>query len=223
MYYERSNTGDEMNVYGYIKYDGNEQLFNQLKQRIQGLGIMKEHLIVQEQRESSWLSIDQQLIPCQLGDLLVICSLDSLGSNFCEIHQNWNYLVYELGLEIKVMDMPSFDTRQLKQVSDRIQFMELIDQILIYGSKKEQETQIKKQLSNMVNLKKLEKKPGRKTIPYPVGWEEIYLEWQQGKITAKVAMEQADLKYATFYNLVRRYEKEYQIYRKRIHGKEISK
>ena len=36
------------------------------------------------------------------GDLLVIISLDRLGRNYVEIRQQWNYIINELGADIKV-------------------------------------------------------------------------------------------------------------------------
>lgn len=49
---------------------------------------------------------------------------------------------------------------------------------------------------------------GRTPISYPDNWEELYDEWEQGKITSKYFLEQSGLKKATFYNKITQYKKQ---------------
>lgn len=47
---------------------------------------------------------------------------------------------------------------------------------------------------------------GRKMLPFPEGWEDIYEDWKRGTIIAKKAWEQLNLKKSTFYKMVKRWE-----------------
>lgn len=52
---------------------------------------------------------------------------------------------------------------------------------------------------------------GRKKIPYPNGWEELYDKWEDGLITATEFMEKAGLKRGTFYHLAAAYKEQQQL------------
>ena len=47
---------------------------------------------------------------------------------------------------------------------------------------------------------------GRPVITYPDQWEEVYKEWKAGRLTARNAMKQLELKKDSFYKLVNQYE-----------------
>lgn len=204
-----------MNIYGYADHRDLESI-----SRLKGFGIREEFLIIENQPYPK--DLPKRFAGCDQNDLIVFGSLDSLGDDFFEIHQCWTYLIFEKLVEIKVLDMPLWDTKQLHSRSDRIVVLELIEQFLLFAAKKEQKDSIKRQLNHHAQEIRKESRPGRKLIDYPDHWEQIYHDWQSGEITAKTAMNQANLKYATFYNLVKRYERQFQIERKRVHGKDIS-
>ena len=56
---------------------------------------------------------------------------------------------------------------------------------------------------------------GKKKLPYPINFGDIYHQWKQREITGTKAMEITGLKKATFYRMTQRYEQE-QIYRCKI-------
>jgi hypothetical protein len=49
--------------------------------------------------------------------------------------------------------------------------------------------------------------PGRKSIDYPNGWEQLFAQWEAGNITATAFMRKTGLKRGTFYHLVSEYRK----------------
>ena len=151
------------------------------------------------------------------GDLLVIVSLDRLGRNYVEIRQQWNYIINEIGADIKVLDMPLLDTRETEGSLDKKFIADLVLQILSYVAHKELENTRKRQKQGIdvmpvVNGKKVSLKTGNPTgrppATFPDTWEQYYNEWRNGNITAKTCIEKLGLKRATFYKLVNKYEKE---------------
>ncbi|MGL5577262.1 hypothetical protein, partial [Cetobacterium sp.] len=53
----------------------------------------------------------------------------------------------------------------------------------------------------------LGKYKGRKPIPFPENWKDIYNSWKTREITGTRAMEILNLKKTTFYKLLREWEK----------------
>lgn len=153
------------------------------------------------------------------GDLLVISSLDRLGRNYVEIRQQWNYIINDIGADIKVLDMPLLDTRESEESLDKRFIADLVLQILSYVAQKELENNKKRQKQGVdvmpvINGKKTSIKTGRPTgrppASYPEQWEKYYELWRSGNITAKKCIDELRLKRAIFYKLVNRYESELQ-------------
>jgi DNA invertase Pin-like site-specific DNA recombinase len=49
---------------------------------------------------------------------------------------------------------------------------------------------------------------GRPAATYPTEWNEVYAEWQAGKLTAAAAMRRLGLRHTTFYKLARQSQRE---------------
>jgi len=49
---------------------------------------------------------------------------------------------------------------------------------------------------------------GRPKATYPAEWNEVYAEWQAGKLTAGAAMRKLNLRHTTFYKLARQSQRE---------------
>ncbi len=142
------------------------------------------------------------------GDLLVILSIDRLGRNYTEIRQQWEYITHTLKADIKVLDMPLLDTSNAENSLDKRFIADLVLQILSYVAEKERINIKARQKQGIEVAKANGKKLGRPTAEYPENWAAVYEEWRKGDITAVAAMRGLGLTRCTFYNLVKRYEKE---------------
>lgn len=140
------------------------------------------------------------------GDLLVIVSLDRLGRNYTEIHEQWNLITHTLQADIKVLDMPLLDTSKVENSLDGRFIADLVLQILSYTAEKERENIKKRQRQGIDTAKAQGKHFGRPQAEYPDNWDSIYNEWKKGVYTATKAMELLNLKRTTFYKLVKQYE-----------------
>ena len=210
----------DMETYGFAGCEVNRSRYEHYLKLLKGYGIKDEFMVAGE--EMTGLSGMLSELPCQSGDMLLIPSLDCLGSSYKEILQNWKNLIYDKHLEVKVLNLPALDTRLYHDISERVRLLDLVNQLLGFASLREEEQQLKRRITTLVSVKQAEKKAGRKPLSYPANWDHIYDQWQSGSLTAKQAMVQSNLKYASFYNLVKRYEQENQIVRRRIHGKQVS-
>lgn len=65
---------------------------------------------------------------------------------------------------------------------------------------------LERQREGILIAKQLGKYKGRKPIPFPKNWKEIYPIWKTREITARQAMQMTGLKHCTFYKLVKNWE-----------------
>ncbi len=65
---------------------------------------------------------------------------------------------------------------------------------------------LERQREGILIAKQLGKYKGRKPIPFPKNWKEIYPIWKTREITARQAMQMTGLKHCTFYKLVKDWE-----------------
>ena len=83
---------------------------------------------------------------------------------------------------------------------------DMVNNILIEvpGTIAEQEREMirKRQAEGIQAAKQKGKKLRRPALTFPENWDEIYVEWRAGKITAKRAMEFTGTKRTSFYKLV---------------------
>ncbi len=70
----------------------------------------------------------------------------------------------------------------------------------------ERDNLLERQKEGILIAKKLGKYTGRKSIPFPYNWKEIYIRWKNKEITAIKAMSLLKLKKSTFYKLIKDYE-----------------
>lgn len=138
------------------------------------------------------------------GDLVVIKSIDRLSRNYKEVIQLWNDITSK-GADIVVIDMPLLDTRQYKDLLGDF-ISNLILQVLGYVAQQETEFRKQRQMEGIAIAKAEGKHLGRPKAEYPSNWLEEYTNWKQGNQTAKVTMENLNLKRTTFYKLVKDYE-----------------
>ena len=214
---------DNYQIWGYCRVSTIEQNLARQIEQMKELGIPERNIRCDKstgknfnRREYNALVGTEETAPLlRKGDLLVISSLDRLGRNYVEIRQQWNYIINEIGVDIKVLDMPLLDTRETEGSLDKRFIADLVLQILSYVAQKELENNKKRQQQGIsvmpvVNGKKVSLKTGRATgrppASFPSSWEIYYKKWKAGNITAKKCIEELGLKRATFYNLVSRYK-----------------
>lgn len=146
---------------------------------------------------------DQNAPLLRKGDLLIITSLDRLGRNYTEIHQQWARITKEIGADIRVLDMPMLDTTAGDGSLDHRFIADLVLQILAYVSEKERQSIKERQRQGIDAARLRGKRFGRPKVIIPENFEEAISEWKDGNITAKEAMARTGLKRSTFYRLVK--------------------
>lgn len=215
-------------IYGYIRVsEKNQNTKRQWKMMTEEEGIPAKYIFEDKasgkdfnRKAYNALVGTEHTVPLlHEGDLLVIYSIDRLGRNYNEIREQWKHITQNLKADIKVLDMPLLDTRITNGNDlERTFISDLVLQILSYCAQKERENILVRQKQGIAAMKiidgkKVSLKTGRPTgrppIGFPSDWNEIYLKWKSGEITAVAARQILNLKTNTFYKLVHQYEAEH--------------
>ena len=140
------------------------------------------------------------------GDTLVIKSLDRLSRNKRDIKTELEWFK-DNNIRLKVIDLP---TTMMDLPEGQEWVFEMVNNILIevLGTIAEQErATIKSRQAEGINIAKAKGvKFGRPALQFPANWNEVYTQWKNGEITAKVAMEKTGTKRTSFYKLVKLFQ-----------------
>ena len=193
-------------IYGYARVSTKDQNLDRQLIALREFGIDDRDIIREKASGKSLNREAYQTLRNQLlreGDTLVIVALDRLSRNKLHIKQE---LEYYRGRNIRVMvlDMPT----TLCQVNEGQEWIiEMINAILVevLASLAEQERikTLTRQAEGIEAAKLQGKHLGRPKMKIPEGWDNIYMLWKSGKITAVEAMRKSNLKKSTFYKLAK--------------------
>jgi DNA invertase Pin-like site-specific DNA recombinase len=193
-------------IYGYARVSTKDQNLDRQLIALREFGIDDRDIIREKASGKSLNREAYQTLRNQLlreGDTLVIVALDRLSRNKLHIKQE---LEYYKGRNIRVMvlDMPT----TLCQVNEGQEWIiEMINAILVevLASLAEQERvkTLTRQAEGIEAAKLQGKHLGRPKMKIPEDWDNIYMLWKLGEITAVEAMRKSNLKKSTFYKLAK--------------------
>lgn len=193
-------------IYGYARVSSKDQNLDRQLIALQDFGI-DDRDIIREKASGKSLERDAyQTLRNQLlreGDSLVITALDRLSRNKLHIKQELEYY-RSRGIRVMILDMPT----TLYQVNEGQEWIiSMINAILIevLASMAEQERirTLTRQAEGIAAAKLQGKHMGRPKMKIPDGWDNIYILWKSGKITAVEAMRRLGVKKSSFYKLVK--------------------
>lgn len=149
-------------VYGYIcmpmEEEGrNEHLFALKNFPVRSRNIFDDRFEGAPKGRPQYLRLTKCLKP---GDIVVLQSLECLGTGYEEILKQWNFLTKEKRAEIVVLDIPALDTRHVVGKMGSVPMEELVKQLLLYVVQRE-----KKHSKEEVALGR-EREEGPKTYGY---------------------------------------------------------
>lgn len=103
--------------YGYVRVSTREQ--NEARQVIalQEFGVSKIYMDKQSGKDFDRPNYKRLVQRLQLGDTIVIKSIDRLGRDYAEILEQWRILTKEKSCSIVVLDMPLLDTKQSRDLT----------------------------------------------------------------------------------------------------------
>lgn len=196
-----------MAIFGYARVSSATQNLDRQIDQLKEIVPNERNIIVDKQtgknfdrRGYNTLVGTEDTVPVlREGDVLVVTSLDRLGRNYVEIHEQWRKITHDIKADIRILDIPMLDTTIPADNLDKRFMADLVLQILAYTAEKERINTRERQRQGIESAKKRGKTFGRPAEALPENFEETINEWQEGKITAKIAMERTGLKRTNFY------------------------
>lgn len=193
-------------MYGYARVSSKDQNLDRQLISLREFGIDDRDIIREKASGKSLNREAYQTLRNQLlreGDTLVIVALDRLSRNKLHIKQELEYY-RSRNIRVMVLDMPT----TLCQVNEGQEWIiEMIKAILVevLASLAEQERvkTLTRQAEGIEAAKLQGKHIGRPKMKIPEGWDNIYMLWKSGEITAVEAMRKSNLKKSTFYKLAK--------------------
>ena len=186
-------------MYGYIRVSTKEQ--NEDRQRIALLdfGVSEENIFIDKQsgkdfNRPAYIALMKIL---QKDDVLVIQSIDRLGRNYNEILEQWRIINKEKGASIAVVDLPLLDARKGRDLTSTL-IADIALELLSYVAQTEREYIRKRQAEGIAAAKARGVKFGRDPLPIAEGFEDVYKDWAEKKISAREAGRRLGVCYMTF-------------------------
>ena len=196
----------ENRTYYYARVSTKEQNLDRQIRAFKELGASDREIICDKESNRNLDRAGYQALKHTLlrnGDTLVIKSLDRLSRSKSDIHNELQYF-NNSGIRLKVIDLP---TTMMDLPEAQSWIFEMINNVMIevLGTIAEQErmTLRQRQAEGIVAAKAKGQHMGRPKSQFPDNWDEIYLEWEAGDLTAREAMALTGTKRTSFYKLIK--------------------
>lgn len=193
-------------IYGYARVSTREQNLDRQLKALADFGVEERDIVTDKESGKSLERDGYQMLKNHLlreGDTLVVMSLDRLSRNKTHIKTELEYFK-EHHIRVKILDIP---TTLIELPEEQDWIFDMINNILIevLASIAEQERlrTLQRQAQGIAAAKEKGKHLGRPKQKIPDGWQEIYVLWREGNITAVEAMKRSGLKKSSFYKLAK--------------------
>ena len=194
--------------FGYARVSSKDQNPERQIQILKAEGIDERDIYVEKKsgrefsREVYHMVVDQLM---REGDMLVVTELKRFGRNYNEIYHEWYHITKEKNCDIKVTSMPILDTSQSKELLGQL-ITDIVLSIFAYVADEDWTERHELQRQGIEVAKDDGKHLGRPQVEFPENWMASYDSWKNGRITARAAMKEMNLKKDSFYRLVKKYE-----------------
>lgn len=188
-----------MAIYGYARVSTIEQSMDRQIKVLEEFGVPTKNIYKDKQSGSDFdRPAYKRLIRKLRGeDVLVVKSIDRLGSNYAEILEQWRVITKVKKAAIVVLDMPLLDTRKEKDLIGTL-VADLVLQIMSCFAQIERDFIKQRQAEGIAAAKSRGVKFGRPKIPIPANFAEIKAQWKAGKISSRQAGKILGVSYHTF-------------------------
>jgi len=196
------------NIFGYARVSSKEQNTDRQYFALREAGVPERNIFIDKQtgREFNRKAYQKLLVLIKPNDLLIITSIDRLGRNYKIILEQWRYITQDLQAHIRVLDMPILDTTNQKEGLLGVFICDMVLQVLSYLADSTWENIKTNQRQGIERARQAGKHLGRPKRKLPPNFEEVYIKWKNGEITALMAMETLGLRKTTFYRVVREHD-----------------
>ena len=186
-------------LYGYIRVSTKEQNINRQLDAMREFGVEQSALYIDKQSGRDFERPEYKKLMRKLrpGDTLAVKSIDRLGRNYNEIIEQWRAITKLKQAAVTVLDMPLLDTRRDRDLTGTL-IADIVLQLLSYVAQTEREFIRSRQAEGIASAKARGVRFGRRPMPKPEGFAELYNLWASGAVSARQAARALNISHKTF-------------------------
>lgn len=194
-----------MKTYAYIRVSTKEQNIDRQILALKQYDIQEDNIYCDYQSGKDFNRPEYKKLISQLkkGDLLLIKSIDRLGRNYNDILTQWQLITKEIKADILVLDMELLDTRKKDGNLTGTFISDLVLQLLAYVAETERRYIRQRQAEGIAAAKLKGKKLGRKELPLPKNYLEVFVMYGNGELSVRKGAEMLGMSPSTFYRKYR--------------------
>lgn len=196
-------------VIGYARVSTIDQHEDRQVREMIAYGVKEKNIYVDKQSGKNFQrpAYKRMLQKVKEGDVIVMKSIDRLGRNYHQIQSEWRRITREMGVDIKVLDMPLLDTSRSKDLLGTF-ISDLVLQMLSFVAENERINIRQRQAEGIKVAKEKGTRFGRPPMQVPENYMKYYKKWKKKEITAKEGAAKCKMPVWAFYRLGKKLEKE---------------
>ena len=160
-------------IYGYARISSRDQNEERQLIALNRFGVDIIFIDQQSGKDFNRPQYKKLLRKLKPNDVLVVKSIDRLGRNYVEILEQWRVITKDKGAAIVVIDTPLLDTRQRQDIIGTL-IADLVLQIMSAFAQIERDFIRQRQAEGIAAAKVRGVKFGRKPLPRPDNYTEVY-------------------------------------------------
>lgn len=186
-------------IYGYARVSTVQQKEDRQIIALENMGVAKENIFIDKQTGKNF---DRPMYKSLLKKLdknsvLFVKSLDRLGRNYQELHDQWSIITKEKKADIVIIDAPLLDTRREKNLLGTL-ISDLMLSLLSYCSVNEYNLIHQRQAEGIAVARAKGVKFGRPPNPLPENFADVCQRWQSNALTTRQAAELCSMPLSSF-------------------------
>ncbi len=196
-------------IYGYARVSTREQNEDRQIIALKEMGVPEKNIYLDKISGKNFERPQYKKLLKRLNkkSVLYVKSIDRLGRNYRELSEQWRLITKEKGADVVVIDMPILDTRKEKNLLGTF-ISDLILALLSYVAETEYQTIHQRQAEGIAAAKARGVKFGRRPVPLPSNFQDVYQKWKMGRITLNEAATECGMPRSTFHYRTKRYERD---------------
>lgn len=186
-------------LYGYARVSTIQQKEDRQIIALENMGVEKENIYIDKQTGKNFTRPMYQNLLDKLDEnsVLFVKSLDRLGRNYHELHEQWSLITKEKKADIVIIDAPLLDTRREKNLLGAL-ISDLLLSLLSYCSVNEYNMIHQRQAEGIAAARAKGVRFGRPAHPLPENFQEICKRWRNNRLTTKQAAELCRMPLSSF-------------------------
>jgi len=196
-----------MATFGYARVSCASQNENRQMIALGEQGIPPERVFIDKQsgkdfERPAWKSLLKNLKP---GDIIFIKSLDRLGRDYDEIHNQWRILTKVRRVDIAVIDMPLLNTSRPNDLLGTL-IADIVLNVLSFFAHNEREAIRQRQAEGIAAAKASGVRFGRPVTKPNENFGALVKQWECGNLSLRMMLELTGLHKSTFYRRLREFQ-----------------